>query len=130
MRATPTAAEGIDLVEEDDAGRVFLRMAEEVADPSRSDPDEHLHKVGSAQGKVGNTCLACHRPGEERLSGPRRSDQEDAAWHPSTQVAKVGGRPQKLDHLLQLMLCLVNADYVGEGHRGRVGLTGIAQVAG
>jgi len=36
LRPAPPATEGVDLVEEDDAGRVLLGVTEEVADPGRA----------------------------------------------------------------------------------------------
>ncbi len=41
------AADGVDLVDEDDRGRLLLRGREQVADTSRADADEHLHEVGA-----------------------------------------------------------------------------------
>ena len=41
-------ADGVDFVDEDDAGRVLLALLEEVADARRADADEHLDEVGTA----------------------------------------------------------------------------------
>jgi hypothetical protein len=38
-------SDGVDFIQEDDAGRVLLRLAEEVADARRADADEHLDEV-------------------------------------------------------------------------------------
>src|SRR4028118_898270 len=40
-------ADGVDLVDEDDARRVRLPLLEEVAHAARADADEHLHEVGA-----------------------------------------------------------------------------------
>ena len=40
-------ADGVDLVHEDDAGRVLLRLLEEVAHARGADADEHLDEVRS-----------------------------------------------------------------------------------
>ena len=52
--AGPLAADGVDLVDEDDAGRVLLRVAEEVADARRADADEELDKLGRGAGEEGH----------------------------------------------------------------------------
>ena len=38
-------ADGVDLVDEDDAGRVLLGLLEHVADAARADADEHLDEI-------------------------------------------------------------------------------------
>ena len=40
-------ADRVDLVDEDDAGRVLLALLEQVADARRADADEHLDEVAS-----------------------------------------------------------------------------------
>ena len=41
------AADGVDLVDEDDRGRLLARGGEQVAHACRADTDEHLHEVGA-----------------------------------------------------------------------------------
>jgi hypothetical protein len=43
----PVAPHGVDLVHEDDARRVLLRLLEQVANAARPHADEHLDEVGS-----------------------------------------------------------------------------------
>ena len=45
------AADGVDLVDEDDAGRVLLALHEEVADARGADADEHLDEVRAARSR-------------------------------------------------------------------------------
>ena len=52
------ATHGVDLVDEDDAGRVLLALLEEVADAGRAHPHEHLHEVGARDGEEGHVGLA------------------------------------------------------------------------
>ena len=47
-RAAVTA-DGVDLVDEDDAGRVLLALLEEVAHAAGADADEHLDEVRAAR---------------------------------------------------------------------------------
>src|SRR5919108_36479 len=44
-------AHGVDLVDEDDAGRVRLPLLEEVANAARADADEHLDEVRAGNGE-------------------------------------------------------------------------------
>ena len=41
-------ADRVNLVDEDDAGRVLLALLEQIADARRADADEHLDEVGTA----------------------------------------------------------------------------------
>ena len=41
------AADGVDLVDEDDGGRGLLGLLEQVADPAGADTDEHLDEIGA-----------------------------------------------------------------------------------
>ena len=60
------AADGVDLVDEHDAGRVLLALLEQVADARGADADEHLDEVGAADR-------------EERARSPRRRRRGRAA---------------------------------------------------
>ena len=44
---TALAADRVDLVDEDDRGRLLARGLEQVPDPRRAHSDEHLHEVGA-----------------------------------------------------------------------------------
>ena len=66
-------ADGVDLVDEDDAGRVRLALLEEVAHPAGADADEHLDEVGARHREERPARLAGHRLGEQRLAGARRA---------------------------------------------------------
>src|ERR1700680_1841058 len=52
------AADGVDLVDEHDAGGVLLGLVEEVADAAGADADEHLHELGAADAEEGHPGLA------------------------------------------------------------------------
>ena len=64
-------ADGVDLVDEDDAGRVLLALLEEVADARGADADEHLDEVGAGDREEGDVGLAGDGAREERLAGAR-----------------------------------------------------------
>src|SRR5207302_9540236 len=115
LGAAPLAAERVDLVEEDDAGRVLLRVLEEVADPGRADADKHLDEVRAAEREVGHFGLARDGAREQGLAGTGWSDQQDPARHPRAQLAETGGRLEKLYDFLQLALGLVHAHHAIEG---------------
>ena len=75
--ATMTA-DGVDLVDEDDAGRVLLALLEQVADAAGADADEHLDEVRAADREKRDVGFAGHGAGEQRLAGARRAHQQHA----------------------------------------------------
>ena len=73
-------ADGVDFVDEDDAGRVLLGLLEHVAHAARADADEHLDEVGARDGEERHIGLAgdgargqasCRCPGGPTSSTPR-----------------------------------------------------------
>src|SRR6185503_8850876 len=76
------AADGVDLVHEDDAGRVLLRLLEEVADAAGADADEHLDEVRARDREERNARLAGDGAREQGLAGSRGSVEQDALRDP------------------------------------------------
>ena len=113
-------ADRIDLVDEDDAGRVRLPLLEQVAHAARADADEHLDEVGARHREERPSRLAGHRLGEQRLAGARRSDQQRALGQPAAEPGELLRILEELDDLLELDLGLVGAGDVGEGDLRRV----------
>ena len=72
------AADGVDLVDEDDRRRVRLGLLEQVADAAGADADEHLDEVGTGDRVERHAGLAGDRPGEQRLAGAGRAVQQHA----------------------------------------------------
>src|SRR5207244_13183325 len=58
------ATDGVDLVDEDDAGRALLRLVEEVAHARGADADEHLYALGAGDAEEGDARLTGDRLGE------------------------------------------------------------------
>ena len=74
------AADGVDLVDEDDARRVLLRLLEHVAHARGADADEHLHEVGARDGEERHLRLAGDGPRQQRLAGARASRPSARPW--------------------------------------------------
>ena len=74
------AADGVDLVDEDDGRRLLARRLEQVAHPAGADADEHLHEVGAADRHEGHAGLAGHGPGDQRLAGARAGRPGARPW--------------------------------------------------
>ena len=109
------AADRVDFVDEDDAGRVLLGLLEHVAHARGADADEHLDEVGAGNGEERHVGFAGDRARDQRLAGARRADQQHAARNASAQALEFSGIAQEFDDLLQILLGLVDAGDVLEG---------------
>ena len=109
------AADRVDLVDEDDAGRVLLRLLEHVAHAARADADEHLDEVGAGNGEERHVRLAGDGAGEQGLAGAGRADQQHAARDAAAEPLEFPGIAQEFDDLLQVELGLVDAGHVLKG---------------
>ena len=98
------AADGVDLVDEDDAGRVLLALLEHVAHPARADAHEHLDEVGARDGEERHVRLARDGAGKQRLTGAGRADQQHALRDLAAEALEFLRVLQELDDLLQLGL--------------------------
>ena len=116
--AAATAADGVDLVEEDDAGRVLARLLEEVAHAAGADADEHLDEVGARDREEGHLGLAGDGLGEQRLAAAGRADEQHAARDAAADAREASGVLEELDDLAHLVLGLLGAGDVVEGDVG------------
>ena len=76
---TALAAHGVNLVHEDNAGAIFLRLLEQVAHAGGTHADEHLHKVRTGDGIERHAGLAGHGAGKQSLTGTRRAVEQHTA---------------------------------------------------
>ena len=109
-------AERVELVDEDDAGRLGLGLGEEVAHARRADADEHLDELRAAQAEERHVGLAGDRARQQRLAGARRADEQHALGNAAADARVLLRVLQELDDLAQLVFRLVDARHVPEPH--------------
>ena len=109
------AADGVDFIDEDDAGRVLLALLEEVAHAAGAHADEHLHEIGAGNGEKRNVGLAGNGACQQGFARSRRSDQQHAFGNAAAQLLKLLRIFQEFDDLLQFFLGLIDSRYVLEG---------------
>ena len=114
------AADGVDLVHEDDAGGVLLRLLEEVADAAGADADEHLDEVRAGDREERDAGLAGDGAGEQRLAGAGRAVEQDALRDPGAERLELLRVLEELLDLVQLLHRLVDPGDVAEGDLRRV----------
>src|SRR5699024_7114865 len=107
-------ADGVNLVDEDDARRVLAALGKEVAHSGRTDTDKHLDKFGAADAEKGDAGLAGGGLGEERLTRTGGTGEDGAARNLGTQFLKLLGLLQEAHKLHNLRLGLLQAGDVGK----------------
>jgi len=105
--AVARLADGIDLVDEDDARRDLRGLLEQIAHAARADADEHLHKARAADGEERDARLARHGLGQQRLAGTGRADEQRALRQLRADGGVASGVVQEVDDLLERLLRLV-----------------------
>jgi hypothetical protein len=114
------AADGVDLVHEDDAGGVLLRLLEEVAHAAGADADEHLDEVRAGDREEGDAGLTGDGAGQQRLSGARGAVEEHALRDAGAERLELLRVLEELLDLVQLLHRLVDPGDIAEGDLGRV----------
>src|SRR5436190_12743401 len=118
MAAAKTGAtmtsDGVDFVDENDAGGILLALLEQVANARRSDSDKHFNKVGTADREKRNIGLACDGPCQQGFPGTRRADQQHAFRNTATEFLELLGFFEEVDNFLQLFLRFIDTGNILE----------------
>src|SRR5262245_47987251 len=109
-------ADSVNFIDEDDAGRIFLALFEQVANAAGANADEHFYEVGPRNREKWHVCFASNCPGKEGLTGSRRSNQQHSLGNASTQFLELLGFAQELNNLLELFLGLLHAGDILKRH--------------
>src|SRR5690606_20115124 len=104
---TTVTADGVDLINEDDARRMLFSLLEHVAHTAGADTDKHLHKVRTGNGEERHLGLTRHGLGQQRLTGTRRAYHQHATRNTPTQALEFARIAQKLHQLADFFLGLV-----------------------
>ena len=114
------AADGVDLVDEDDRRGVLLGLLEQVTDAGGADADEHLDEVGARDRVERHARLARDRAGEQRLAGAGRAVEQHALGDLGAHGLELGGLLQELLDLAELLDRLLTPRDVAERRLGHV----------
>ena len=109
------AADGVDLVDEDDARCILLGLFEHVAHAACADADEHLDEVRAGNREERHVRFTRDRACDQRFTCAGRTDQQHAARNAAAQTLKFPRVAQEFDDLLQVLLGLVDTGDVLEG---------------
>ena len=104
--------------DENNAGCVFRRLAEQIAHPRGADTNEHLDEIGAGNTKERHTGFASHGSRQQCLASPRRADEQHALGQMAAQPLILFRMLEKLDNLDELFLSLIDAGDIRETHTG------------
>ena len=113
--------DGVDLVDEDDARRVLLRLLEQVTNTTRADANKHLDEVGARDREERHASLARHGTRQQRLAGARRPKQEDTLRDLCAKRLELLRVLQELLDLRELFNSLVGTSHIGKCDLRHVG---------
>ena len=116
---TAMTTDRIDLVNEDDTGRVLLALLEHIADATGTDTDEHLDEVRTGNGEEWYIRFTSNRTGGQGLTGTGRADEQHALRNFAAKALEFLRVFQELDNLLQLALGLINPGHIVKGYPAR-----------
>ena len=109
------ATDGVNFVDEDDAGRRFLRLLEHVADPAGTDTDKHFNKVGAGNVEERHIGLPGNGAGQQGFAGSGGANQECALGDFAAKAVEFGRVLQKVDNLPQFFPGFVDAGDIVKG---------------
>ena len=109
-------ADGVDLVDEDDARSLLLGLLEEVADTRGAHADEHLHEIRTRNREERHVGLARDGLGQQGLAGSRRAYQQRALRNLGAQLLVFVGLFEEVHDLHDLDLGLFQTRHVLERH--------------
>ena len=109
------AADGVKLVDEENARRVPPSLLEQVPHAAGAHAHEHLDEIRARHVEESDIRLPGDGLGEKCLAGPGHADQEDSLGDLGAETGELLRALQELDDLLQLILGLVLPRHVGKG---------------
>ncbi len=113
---TAVTANSVNLINKYNAGRHALGLLKQVTHTAGANADEHLNKVGAADGEERHLGLPRDRFGQQGFTSTRRAHQQNAFRNPGTQVEVVFGVLEEIDDFLELVLLLISARDIREGN--------------
>ena len=111
-------ADGIDLVDEHNAGRLLACLLEQVAYLGRAHTDKHFHKFRAGNGEERHMRLAGDRLGKQRLAGARRADKQRALGQLCADARILARVVQEIHDLSQSFLGFVLTGHIRKGLAG------------
>ena len=112
---TTAASHRIDFVDEDQAGGVFARLLEHIADAAGTDTNKHFDKVGSADAEEAGIGLTGNGFGEQGFASSGRAHHQNALRDATTQLLELFRVTEKFHQFGNLILGFFDTGHVLKG---------------
>ena len=109
------AANGINLIDEDDTRTIFLRLLKQVTHARCTNTDEHFHEVRARDGVERNARLTCNGAGKKGFTSTRRAIEQHAARNLRAKLVVARWVFQEVLDFLQLIHCFISARNILKG---------------
>ena len=106
--------DGVNFINEHDAGCLFLGLLEQVTNLAGTHAHEHFNELGTTHGEERNIGFTGHSLGQHGFAGTGRAYEQHALRHGGTDVLVLVGVMQVVDNFFQVFLCFVLAGHIGE----------------
>ena len=110
------AADGVDFIDEDDAGSVFLGLHKQVTDAACTHANEHFHEIRTGNREERHACLPGYGAGEKGFAGSGRTEEQDTLGDFGAQGFEFSGVLEEFDDFSEFLLGFVGAGNFFEGH--------------
>ena len=110
--------DGINFVDKDDTGSLFLGFLKQVTDTGRAHADEHFNKLGTGDAEEGHPGFPGDSLGQQRLTGAGRANQQRALRHGSADGGILAGIVQEVHQFHQCFLGFVLSGHVRKSDSG------------
>jgi hypothetical protein len=118
LTTTALTSDGINLINEDDAGGVLLCLAKDVTDTGSSHTDKHLYKLGTRDTDERNTGLSGNSLGEKSLSGSWRTVKDHTTGDLASVLGVRLGLLQKVNDFFEFQFSTVAPGDIVKGYTG------------
>jgi hypothetical protein len=101
-----SSCHGVDLIDEDDARRMFFSFLKQVADTGSADADEHFHEIGSGNAEERHACLSCNSFRQKGFTGSGRAHKKNSFRDSRADLCIFLRCFQEIDHLNEVFFFL------------------------
>src|ERR1051326_361789 len=108
------AADRVNFVNKDDAGRILLALLEQIAHAACTHANKHFYEVRARDGEKRHVGFAGHGACQQGLAGSGRADEQHALRNAPAQFLEFLRLAQELDDFAQLFFGFIHAGNVFE----------------
>ena len=127
-------ADGVNFINENDAGRILLALFEKVADAAGAHADKHFHEVGPGDRKKRNVRFTGNSARKKSLSRAWGANQQNALGNATAKFLEFLRIFQEFDDFLKLFFGLIGSRNILESGffllRGKQTRSGFAKAEG